>query len=180
MNAFDVAKLAFSRGELSEKGIDSTQIFKSLTLRKGDLPLSEVPGETNECEYRSEGWGSLFWMPGNTERGDSAEDLLLVVGVCEVTVRERAIDDRIAEGGNIILIFEDWVNTFCSPDVDDCICNHTGVAACRRGTEGDRMVNEELALTPLEDKPRFMVRKGRAGAVEFRNIDGACLGARGG
>lgn len=72
------------------------------------------------------------------------------------------------------------MDTFCSPYIDDRVGDHTSIAAGRRGTERDGVIDKELTLASLKDEPGFMVRKGRACSVELGDVNSTCLSAWGG
>ena len=57
-------------------------------------------------------------------------------------------------------------------------CYHSCIAAGASCPKGVCMVDEEFARFPLDNEPRFMIRKNRAGAMEFFDIEGASLCAR--
>lgn len=91
----------------------------------------------------------------------------------------EAISRREANDVDVIFILEDGVDAFMAPDVNEGVGNHASVAAGRGGPKGVDMIDVELARAALDNQPGLVMWRYRAGVVELRNIEGACLRPQG-
>jgi len=77
----------------------------------------------------------------------------------ESTSRRRDMKDF-----EIVFIFGDGKDALCLPDVNDSIGNHACIAAGVSTTKRVCMINKELTIETLDNKPRFVRRQDGASA----------------
>ncbi len=148
------------------------QELQALVLGQADRFRRNIPLETDESRDERERVVALVRVPGNTEVGDTTENLRDIIIVTQISVEEGPGWRRGAEDLQIIFIFADGRHRFRQPDVDSRVCNHASVAASRSGAEWEGMVNVKLSVATLDDEPRLVGRKHRARAMEFCDIQG--------
>ncbi len=106
------------------------------------------------------------------------EGVVAIIFVPVDTLNMLALQVWTTHDGYVIFIFEDGSDSFGRPDIHNCVPNHTSVAASTGGTKRVRVINEKFPILSLHNKPRLVIGKNRAGAVELLNVESASLGAR--
>ena len=111
--------------------------------------VGKIPEEADINMSGKEAWVTLLLVPGNAKGRDPQGNLFFVIGVTEITIGEKAIRHRHMIDAEVVLILGDGANAFGYPNIDDGITYHTRITAGRRGSKWMCMINEEIALCPL-------------------------------
>lgn len=166
VNTLSRVKGSLLRGE---EEVDTTKIFQPLLIRQGDCASIEIPKETDGFNLEEKTFGTLFFVPRDSERADDVDTVLPIVVVAKVAFRETTVGSRIAEEGVVVFILRanDVVGV---PDVDDGVCDVAGVAAGGGGTEREIMIDvEEVGNVALYDKEGFVI--GVDGCISVESFD---------
>jgi len=112
MNVVNVPEKALVALILVKKGAYSFTEFGELVGGKGDCVIWNIPEEADVDLNEEEGGVAFGIVPWNLKRKDPAGGLILVVSVIVVAVYKCAVGGWDPENVDIILIFDNWANTF--------------------------------------------------------------------
>jgi hypothetical protein len=165
-------------GEVVKEGANTLVELEPLGFGQTNESLGNIPEKADIGCLEFEVGVSFVFMPWNAKGSNPAKHLGTVIVILKFTINDCTKRGWDPEDVEVVLILCDWANPFCLPDVDECVCDHAGIATSACSAERVVMIDIKVSWGALKNEPDFVGRNDRAGTMKLLDIESARLGTR--